>query len=288
VKGSLELEADFQGRDVPPQAYYSDSHLDTLGVCVFLALAKYYNEDDTIVVLDDVITSVDQTHLERLMQLLHDEAANFNQIIITTHYRVWRDRYLFASGPVKNIQLLELLHWSIPRGIRSAKSKLSIEELEDSLKSAPVARQTIASLAGILLESLLDHITFKLRCYLPRQAEPNFTLGDLCGALSKKLKSVLKIEKIATTGAPDARMLADLIAPLEDTVWIRNWVGCHFNALGMAISDSEVVNFGNRTLELAKAMICDDCGQIPSRNKSGSYWECHCGKAKLYPLQLPT
>ncbi|MGA2226161.1 MAG: ATP-binding protein, partial [Syntrophobacteraceae bacterium] len=38
-RASLKMEANFCGECAPPQAYFSDSHLDTLGLCVFLALA---------------------------------------------------------------------------------------------------------------------------------------------------------------------------------------------------------------------------------------------------------
>ena len=45
---SLDILAKFHSvEDIPPAAYYSESHLDTLGVCVFIALAKHYNSDGT-------------------------------------------------------------------------------------------------------------------------------------------------------------------------------------------------------------------------------------------------
>ena len=98
--GSLEFFANFLDiPDVPPQAYYSESHLDTLGICVFIALSKYFITEDTIIILDDVMTSVDGPHLDRFMNLLHAEVGNFNQVIVTTHYRPWRDRYRWARGP---------------------------------------------------------------------------------------------------------------------------------------------------------------------------------------------
>jgi hypothetical protein len=38
---SLDIATEFAGRqDTPPQAYFSDSHLDTLGLCVFIALTE--------------------------------------------------------------------------------------------------------------------------------------------------------------------------------------------------------------------------------------------------------
>ena len=62
--GSLEFDGHFQNvPDLPVQAYYSESHLDTLGICVFLALAKFFKTENTIVILDDILTSVDGPHL---------------------------------------------------------------------------------------------------------------------------------------------------------------------------------------------------------------------------------
>jgi recombinational DNA repair ATPase RecF len=90
--GSLGFTGHFQGKDdIQPQAYYSESHLDTLGVCIFLALAKKYVDENTIVILDDVITSIDQTHMTRFINMLHDETGNFNQLML--HTTTVKDRH---------------------------------------------------------------------------------------------------------------------------------------------------------------------------------------------------
>lgn len=53
---SLVLEGNFHTESgIAPQSLFSESHLDTLGLCVFLALAKKYQTDDTIIILDDVV-----------------------------------------------------------------------------------------------------------------------------------------------------------------------------------------------------------------------------------------
>jgi recombinational DNA repair ATPase RecF len=285
--GSLEFEGRFQNKTVPPQAYFSESHLDTLGVCVFLALAKYYSGDNTIIVLDDVITSVDQTHMERFMQVLHDEAAYFNQLIITTHYRPWRDRYRYGAAPAGNIQLIELMHWSMPRGIRHTKTKLNIEELREYLDEDSFDRQIVASKSGILLESLLDHIALRYGCPLPRRPEPRYTLGDYLLAISGKLKKVLKIEKQDRDGNQREILLVGLLNSLSELMWIRDQVGCHFSIAGMDLSDSDVKAMGEKTLTLAEALVCNECGELSIRKKSGSYWECRCGLNKMHPLAIP-
>ncbi len=69
-----------------PGAYYSEAHLDTLGLCVYLALAKQAGTQDRIVVLDDVLTSVDEAHLGRIIELIDEEADGLGHLIITTHF----------------------------------------------------------------------------------------------------------------------------------------------------------------------------------------------------------
>ena len=287
--GSLEFDSRFETETgIPPQAYYSDSHLDTLGVCVFLALAKYFKDTNTIVVLDDVVTSADQAHMERFIRVLHDEAKSFNQLVITTHYRPWRDKYLFARGPAANIQLIELLPWSLPRGIRHSKTKLTVEELNDYRRAEPMDRQIVASKSGILFESLLDHITLLYRCKLPRQTEMNYTLGELLDGLSKKLKEAMKIAHVADDGSVSSELaLESILNKLAGMTWIRNQVGCHWNVAGMSVSDDDVALFADCIVELANILVCSSCGELPRRDSSGIYRACRCGQKRLYPLTAP-
>ncbi len=310
VTRSMEFDGTFQGRsELPPGAYYSESHLDTLGVCIFLALAKHYNDPNTVVVLDDVVTSVDDVHMERFIQMLHDEAENFCQIVITTHYRGWRDRYKFGQSPSGAVHLLELLSWSHSKGVRHSKTKLVVDDLRHWVQQEPLERQVVASKSGILLEGLLDQLALRYRCKLPRQPEPHYTLGDLIGAFEKELRKKLRVEKFRAHDAAGEELLsrfkkgtateADLncehvtketvelqgvLNELAGMGWIRNQVGCHFNTAGMAVSDSDVLKLGEKTIELTAAIVCDNCGELPSSNKSGSYWNCSCKRTRLWPL----
>ncbi len=286
--GSLGFTGHFQGTDdIQPQAYYSESHLDTLGVCIFLALAKKYADNNTVVILDDVVTSVDQAHMARFINMIHDEATNFNQLIITTHYRPWKDRYKYYGGPTANIHLIELLHWSHPRGIRHTKAKLSVEELEEYLEDKKYDRQIVANKAGILLEGLIDHIALRYNCRLPRKAEPDYTLGELLSSVESKLKKALTVQKIQTDGTFTPSPLELILEEIKSLSWIRNEVGCHFR-LDNNTSDTEVKHFGEITISLAKSLICNGCGELPYRDKSGSYWECRCGSVQMHPHKIPS
>jgi energy-coupling factor transporter ATP-binding protein EcfA2 len=286
--GSLEFDAEFQGESaLPPQAYYSESHLDTLGVCVFLALARHFMTDNTVVILDDVVTSADGPHLDRFMKLLHEEAPHLNQVIVTTHFRTWRDRYRNARGPAANTQVIELRMWSIDWGIQSDEAVTAIKELRTCLTAKKMDRQAVASKAGIQLESILDFLTFQYSCKMPRQADPNYTLGALAAGIDGKLGKLLKSVRSDASEPKIETSLKVLIDDATSKNWIRNRAGCHFSNLGSEISDLEVKEFGDKVLALAEALICPKCEIFPQIKPSGSFWQCGCGSVELHPLVQP-
>lgn len=287
--GSLEFDGHFQcATEIPPQAYYSESHLDTLGICVFLALAKFFKTDKTVVVLDDVLTSIDGPHLDRFMKLLHKEAATFKHVIVTTHYRPWRDRYRWGKGPIANTQMIELGPWTLETGLSIGEFLTAIEELRKSLSVGPFDRQVVASKAGIILESLLDFLTLKYRCWVPRNPSGDHTLGELAQGIDSKLAKELRSRKPLTKGAAKTETgLKPLIDAATEQGWVRNTVGCHFNSLGSEVTDTEVKSFGNQVLGLADALICPYCHSLPTKRPSGSFWQCGCGELELTPLVYP-
>ncbi len=287
--GSLEFDAQFQNMAaVPPQAYYSESHLDTLGICVFLALAKHFKNDKTIIILDDVLTSVDSQHLDRFMTLLQSLSAEFNQLIVTTHYRPWRDRYRWAKGPTANTQVIELGPWTLKGGLQTGEFVTAVSELQKSLQGEQFDCQTVSSKAGIVLESLLDFITLKYRCKIPRNANNEYSLGDLATGIDSKLGKELRSRKPSSaSGTKTDTPLKPLIEACTADQWIRNTVGCHFSTLGMEITDEDVRQFSKNVLRLASELICDKCGTLPTRRPSGSNWQCQCGEIELYPLVYP-
>ncbi|MBW1850347.1 MAG: AAA family ATPase, partial [Deltaproteobacteria bacterium] len=98
-QGSVHQIGTFHGYDdIPPQAVFSDSHLDTLGFCVWLALAKRESPENTVILIDGIFSSVDASHLGRVIDLLGAEGQNFLQVIVATHYRLWWDRCQNAQG----------------------------------------------------------------------------------------------------------------------------------------------------------------------------------------------
>ncbi len=274
---SVKFEGMFEGETIAPQAYYSDSHLDTLGLCVFLALAK---KDGAAVVLDDVLSSLDGPHLERLVSLLLDEAAQFPQMILTTHYRPILER-LNRQGS-NHLQIIQLADWSLATGVRTAQSLHRTDELAHLIDALPLDRQGVASKAGVFLEEILFGVAekFHLRIPMPHHAAP---IGALAQGITNQLKPLLTAK---VTSSNETVALGVELRALGEMNWVRNQVGSHFNLSGYEVSNAEVLEFGRRVLTAARAVFCSGCASMPSRN-AGSYWKCRCGARELHPLTQP-
>jgi len=298
VKNSLELKASFHTKtDIPPQSIYSESHLDTLGLAIFIALAKKYGTEDTILILDDVLMSVDESHLDRFIDMLHDVSSSFSHVIITTHYRPWRDRYRNHRAPASEVHFIELREWTLEKGVRLQNGKNAMGELREVINAAYYDRQKIASLAGTTLENILDFLTVLYQCRLPRKPKGDYAMRELLDSISLKLQKVLKVQHLekdfSTRKVIEGKYLKEIdLKPIIDRIKelsaVRNQVGAHYNFDGSLVGDKDVTEFAKLTLELAEILTCPETGAFPDSAKSGSYFEAKSGIVRLHPLREPS
>ncbi len=71
--------------------------------------------------------------------------------------------------------------------------------------------------------------------------------------------------------------------------FIRNQVGCHFNAPGMDIPDDDVRDFGTATIELIQAITCPNCGALATKKATdGTHLRCSCAKkaSRMTPVAI--
>jgi len=293
-RGSVSQTGVFHGHtDIPPQAVFSESHLDTLGFCVWLALAKRESPDQTVVLIDDIFSSVDATHLARVIDLLAVESQSFRQVIVSTHYRLWWDRSQNAQG----IQRIHLGRWCPTNGIAAQNMPLVTQQLQQLVDARVLDRQGVSSKAGILLENILNDLTLLFECPIPRNKANLYTLGALLNGCSKLFtRHNLSVQQNANWNVDGAaedwqatavRNAFDRVNALQ---FIRNQVGCHFNAPGMDIPDQDVRGFGQATLDLVAAITCPNCGALASKTSTdGTHLRCSCTKkaARMTPVAIP-
>ncbi len=294
-KSSAQFDGTLFGKaEASPVALLSESHLDTLGLCLFLALEKRENPEKTILFLDDAIASVDEAHMERLYELLLDEAAHFHHIIISSHYQPLRFKFRWGILTQKKVEFLELGTWSLEGGLSLAKGPDSEIAFLRRYVEAAEDPGTIATKSGLVLERILDFLTGIYQCRLPRSpgAEQRWTLDHYRGGLKgeKKLFPALRCEHLDEQG--EVTKSTDLAPLLEDVfsrLQVRNAIGCHFKELAGHFDEiSEALALGNATLTLVEA-LCDEKNTLPDRKKDGCSWHNRGSTVtrRLYPLLKP-
>lgn len=291
-RASLDLNSEFCAQTAPPQAYFSQSHLDTLGLCVFLALALRDKPDETILVLDDVIGSIDEPHVERVIETIYEHSRKFRHCVVTTHYRPWREK--FRWGWLKNgqCQFIELTGWDLSRGLRTVGSLSETERLKKLLAENQPDVQAICSKAGVILEAALDYLTQKYECSVPRRRGNAYTLGDLLPAIDKKLRPALRAEirdARDETGATVVKTveLKPLLDEIDRIVQVRNAFGAHFKDVSFELLDTDALGFATAVTSLMDALTHPESGW-PNSKKSGTHWATSDDLRRLHPLIRPS
>jgi hypothetical protein len=111
----LEFSLEAFGEEVsPPRLILSESHLNSLGLCLFLAAAREFNSQTRFIILDDIVNSFDADHRGQLADLLIHEFSDF-QIMAFTHDPIWFD-ILRRMAPAWEVR--RIVGWSYELGVQ--------------------------------------------------------------------------------------------------------------------------------------------------------------------------
>ncbi len=285
-RASLEIQSDFLSQTVPPGAYFSNSHLDSLGLCILIAIAKLEDPKNTILVMDDILGSIDEPHVDRVIELLYAESQNFLHTLVTTHYQAWHFKIRRGQLRNANCQLVELGSWNSGQGVSiidNGRSLLQI--LETCINDRSNEPEPIASHAGHLLEQLGDFLVTKYECSIPKRVYGN-TLNDYLDGLKAKFIQHLKVNVKQSDGTYLEYEVQPLLDELKNIYQVRNTSGAHYNEMANHMPVADIVRFGELVVELGHLLICPDNG-FPNRLTQGSYWSTTGETRQLHPLKRP-
>jgi recombinational DNA repair ATPase RecF len=192
--GGLRLAIQFLGLadSKDPRAFLSEGHLDSLGLCLFLATVRIFNPPGSLLVLDDVLTSVDREHRHRVGELLFDEFSDY-QVIVTTHDEYWHD-LLSSSARARDVQghwaFMKLETWDVDSGPSSSVVDGSWSFIDEHLEES-----TYRELGGPfrqVLEDFLKRTAAKLETKVRFRYDGRYTVGDFIQAgVVKKIREEL-------------------------------------------------------------------------------------------------
>lgn len=257
----LKIKSFDENRD--PREYSSEGHLDTLGLCIFLAFMKV-NPNVPIIILDDVVATVDLSHKERIARLLINEFEDY-QLIITTHNKMWfnqikeltrikeRKDKKNKKGSFLNVEITD---WSLEEGAHLANNKSDEENINKHLKDNDLPAAAHATRR--YLENILKNICIANEARLPLKEKPYSLLEYLNGAK-------YSIEHL-TKNTDAEKFYEKLIDEVETTRYLGNYL-VHDSEESQDLSNNEAKTFRDAVFELHKGVTCEECGSYMQFNK---------------------
>jgi LSD1 subclass zinc finger protein len=251
-RASTEMKIESFGREgEDPRALTSEGHLDSLGLCIFLAFVKKFNEGCPLVILDDVITTIDANHRNKVAELLLREFKDY-QLIITTHDGIWYDQLLNFQRAL-NVQddfiNMEITWWDVNTGPMLSPYKPRWEKILDKLKNND--RSGAGNECRMYLEWLLKEICEKMEVAVPFMRSGRYTVRELFDPAEKRIEDKLK----------DGDLKKDLLNKfknLKATTFMGNLLS-HDNPEIENLSIEEVKTFCNAVHDLHETFLCPQC-----------------------------
>jgi hypothetical protein len=248
----------------------SESHLNSLAIALFLAMAEEFNEQLGFLVLDDVINSFDVEHRGRLAELLAEGFSSW-QLIVLTHDQQFFE-HLCRRAPTW--RKLELTSWSYASGPRTIKYATSgiLAAARDRLANGDVHAAAAKARRG--LEELLQEICEALWAPLPfrrGQANDKREIGELLKGVRRALKDRAKSL---------LESLDPLLRNLEADVGATLNVEIHGGGRA-AVSEVEVALKRIETLD--RQWSCQLCGTRVWHVGNPEAARCKCGRSAFPP-----
>lgn len=186
----LRLEVDFFGRgEYPPHALHSEGHQDSMGLCLYLALAEHLVGDSIeLTVLDDVVMSVDSEHRRGVCNMLGKYFPD-QQFLITTHDKTWMNQ-LRSSGLVRRKNVWEFYRWDIDTGPHVNLEPGLWDEVDERLACGDVSGASARLRRGS--EQFFSFVCDSLGARVRFSLEGRYDLGDLLPAAVGRFMDLLK------------------------------------------------------------------------------------------------
>tara|TARA_R100000935_G_scaffold5147_1_gene11886 strand:- start:328 stop:1902 length:1575 start_codon:yes stop_codon:yes gene_type:complete len=263
----VEFQYAFHGKPTqPPRKYLSESHLNSLGVVLFLANARIFNKHAKFHVLDDIVTSFDTSHRRRLLRLLRDEFSEW-QIIILTHENVWFD--IIKSEMGQHGWIFHEVQSDGANGIVLENSPATLKDIIEQKKGKEDVTNDLRKLLELVLKNICQSLEVKVAFRFNEFNEKRMS-GELISALRSTL-----------TAKSPSLLSTQIFSDLAGSALIANLVS-HDNADKIVGGDIDVLL--EDIEKLVALFVCEHCSRhiradvdVPGEKVIS----CKCGKSKI-------
>lgn len=251
--------------DEDPRAYSSEGHLDSLGLVIFLAFAKEFQEQFPVLVLDDVVTTIDVQHRSRICDLLCDEFGDW-QVLVTTHDRNWFEELKEGSrvrGRSGKVIAHYIPEWTREQGPTFLPYQSREGYVTECLKRADT--EGAANHARSQLESVLKQIAAGTGASVSYRASGRYEVQELLDSVRCRVKQM--------SNAEFRDRVLTALGSLEAVKFIGNFLS-HDNPAALGLSVTEVSAFCGAVDALEKVFLCPVCGHKLRYDPSGQHIYC--------------
>ena len=194
-KAGIDFTVDFYGRgEHPPHALHSEGHQDSMGLCLYLALAEKLTKGIIdLIILDDVVMSVDADHRRNICDLLSISFPD-NQFLITTHDRTWANQ-LRIMKVVNSKGMIHFYNWHVATGPQVDSDADIWGRITQDLQKGDVSsaagklRQNSEQYFATVCDALQSLVIFKLN--------GTYDLGNVLGGAVGQYNRLLGKAKVA-------------------------------------------------------------------------------------------
>jgi len=264
----VEFEYSFHGnKTYPPNKYLSETHLNSLGLALFLASVKLFNKQSNFFVLDDVVTSFDSGHRVRLLRLLQDEFKDW-QILLLTHESHWFE--IIKTELTSSGWIICQVDWDQNNGVQLRGTPKDLRELIQLKRSQGY---DVANDVRILLEAVLKEICHSV------QVKVAFRYNDtneqrMTGEMLSELRRTMNEKAPALKDDPIFKQI--------ETSNLLGTKGSHDSPKEISKGDIDVALEDIDKLE--GLFRCEGCKRLVSRERfieSEKKITCKCGKKDI-------
>lgn len=273
----LSLKVDFYGKGTyPPNALHSEGHQDSMGLCLYLVLAEKVNANlINLIVLDDVIMSIDSGHRRGICRILRDSFPN-KQFFICTHDRTWAEQ-LRHEGIVSSKNVLEFSGWDINMGPKYDENGDIWDQIEEDLEHNNIPSAAHKLRRG--MEKFLHDVCDRIKAKVVHKTNYQWTFGELIQPAMKRYSKLLnKAKKAANSWAKletmeELRKIEDHKKLIYKEAHLEQWAinpNVHFNRWASFSKEdfNPVVKTFKDFTELFKCQNCEGTIKvIPSGHK---------------------
>lgn len=266
---TAEIQLDYYDISVKP-AYkvLSESLLNSLGLAVYFACVKQFNNDCKFIVLDDIMNSLDIDKRDTLLDLIELEFSDY-QIIIFTHDLYWFQKIVrrFPNWAHKKIKSWDYLGGAKIDSVTTTKDEID-ECLTDSTRIEEGGWRLGRHVESILNE-LCEDLCVAVRYRYTKNDPP--TMEELFDALYVRLKDKVKTHPI----------IQKILETKKYEPILRNFISHARNNQPASLSQQDIKRASDEWFSLEADFWCDQCNQFVEYQKNKDVIECHCGAKKL-------